>query len=144
MWAGAVIDVPTGWVLCDGTNGTPDLRGRFVVGAGDTYAVDATGGAESITDVPAHTHGVGTLATASDGAHEHQVGVRGSGSLSGGTDNSRLSRGFNDQTALADATGYVRSAGAHTHSITGSTASTGTSSVDIRPPYYALCYIMKV
>lgn len=45
LWYGAIGIIPAGWVLCDGNNGTPDLRNRFVVGAGDTYAVDANGGA---------------------------------------------------------------------------------------------------
>lgn len=49
MWSGAIIDIPDGWVLCDGNNGTPDLRNKFVPGAGDTYAVDAEGG--SITHI---------------------------------------------------------------------------------------------
>lgn len=45
MWAGAIVDIPGGFVLCDGNNGTPDLRDRFLVGAGNTYAVGANGGA---------------------------------------------------------------------------------------------------
>lgn len=44
MWSGASTAIPDGWVLCDGTNSTPDLRNRFVIGAGSTYAVGATGG----------------------------------------------------------------------------------------------------
>ncbi|MCK5603363.1 tail fiber protein, partial [Candidatus Pacearchaeota archaeon] len=44
MWSGAIADIPPGWVLCDGNNGTPDLRNRFIIAAGDTYAVDDTGG----------------------------------------------------------------------------------------------------
>ena len=44
-WSGAIVDIPSGWSLCDGSNGTPDLRNRFVVGAGDTYAPAASGGA---------------------------------------------------------------------------------------------------
>lgn len=43
-WSGAIVAIPSGWSLCDGTNGTPDLRDKFVQGAGDTYAVDETGG----------------------------------------------------------------------------------------------------
>ena len=43
-WYGAIVDIPYGWVLCDGTNGTPDLRDRFLVGAGDTYNKDDSGG----------------------------------------------------------------------------------------------------
>ena len=51
LWSGAANAIPSGFVLCDGTNSTPDLRDRFVVGAGNSYAVGATGGAttDSIT-----------------------------------------------------------------------------------------------
>ena len=51
MWSGASTAIPTGWVLCDGTNNTPDLRNRFVIGAGSTYAVGATGGSSTTTKV---------------------------------------------------------------------------------------------
>jgi len=44
IWAGAIVDVPAGFAICDGNNGTPDLRNRFIVGAGDAYAVDEIGG----------------------------------------------------------------------------------------------------
>lgn len=37
LWSGAIVDIPAGWKLCDGNNGTPDLRDKFVVGAGDTF-----------------------------------------------------------------------------------------------------------
>jgi len=47
IWSGSIATIPSGWVICDGNNGTPDLRNNFVVGAGDTYAVDANGGAVS-------------------------------------------------------------------------------------------------
>ena len=55
LWSGAANAVPAGYVLCNGTNNTPDLRNRFVVGAGSTYAVGATGGSANAT-VVAHTH----------------------------------------------------------------------------------------
>ncbi len=45
LWAGAVEDIPEGWTLCDGNNDTPDLRNKFIVGAGDTYSPGDTGGA---------------------------------------------------------------------------------------------------
>lgn len=45
LWQGAIVDIPAGFALCDGNNGTPDLRNRFAVGAGDTYDPDDTGGA---------------------------------------------------------------------------------------------------
>ena len=45
LWAGSIVDIPAGYVLCDGNNGTPDLRDRFIVGAGSSYAVNDSGGA---------------------------------------------------------------------------------------------------
>ncbi len=65
IWSGAIVNIPTGWVICDGNNGTPDLRNNFVVGAGDTYAVDANGGAVN------HNHGF----TGDGHAHELGAGV---------------------------------------------------------------------
>lgn len=44
-WSGAIVDIPDGWVICDGNNDTPNLRNRFIIGAGDTYVVSDTGGA---------------------------------------------------------------------------------------------------
>lgn len=51
MWSGTSGNIPAGWVLCDGSNGAPDLRDRFIVGAGNTYTEGAVGGA------PTHNHG---------------------------------------------------------------------------------------
>ena len=96
LWSGSTGSIPSGFVICDGTNSTPDLRDRFIVGAGSTYAVDATGGANTVAlseaELAAHTHSVSGT-TASDGDHTHNV--------SGNTSNT----------------------GAHTHS--GSTSNTG-------------------
>ena len=55
MWSGATNAIPSGWALCDGQNGTPNLQDKFIVGAGNTYAVDATGGSADATLV-SHTH----------------------------------------------------------------------------------------
>jgi microcystin-dependent protein len=86
MWSGAVSAVPSGWALCNGSNGTPDLRDRFIVGAGTTYAVAATGGAATVTltaaQLPSHAHAAGTLQAASGGAHTH--------ALSGNTDTTQV------------------------------------------------------
>ena len=49
MWYGEASAVPEGWAICDGTQGTPDLRDSFIIGAGGKYALDAKGGAESAT-----------------------------------------------------------------------------------------------
>jgi len=60
MWWGLIGSIPEGWALCDGTNGTPDLRDRFIVGAGSSYIVGATGGEAfhtlTINEMPSHTH----------------------------------------------------------------------------------------
>ncbi len=72
MWSGSIANIPAGWALCDGTNGTPNLQNRFVVGAGDSYAVGATGGADSVTltesQIPAHNH---VASSGNAGSHNH-------------------------------------------------------------------------
>ena len=60
-WSGAVVDIPDGWTLCDGTGGTPDLRDRFIIGAGDTYDPGDTGGAvnhDHTFTSDGHTHAI--------------------------------------------------------------------------------------
>lgn len=153
MWSGSVAAVPTGWALCDGSNGTPDLRGRFIIGAGGAYAVAATGGAETVTlaeaNLPAHTHGFGTLAVASGGSHTHTLAS--ASAASGGNSfsiNSRRQDGTNSifsgasgitltesgaggsftrvgsggGTSAADNISYT---GTHTHTLSGTTDSGG-------------------
>jgi hypothetical protein len=70
MWSGSILTIPAGWVLCDGTNATPDLRNRFIVGAGDDYSVADNGGEAHSTlttaELPGHTH---TGTTDLDGGH---------------------------------------------------------------------------
>lgn len=60
IWSGAIASMPANWGLCDGTNGTPDLRDRFILGAGLSYAVAATGGEAthvlSVNELAYHTH----------------------------------------------------------------------------------------
>ena len=55
LWSGASDAIPSGYALCDGNNSTPDLRNRFIVGAGSGYTVDQTGGSADATLV-SHTH----------------------------------------------------------------------------------------
>lgn len=76
LWSGSIATIPGGWALCNGSNGTPDLRDRFVVGAGSTYSVGDTGGANTVTldatQIPSHTHTVTTTgSTSSENAHSH-------------------------------------------------------------------------
>ena len=49
MWYGSIASIPSGWALCDGTNSTPDLRDRFIVGAGTTYSPNNVGGSSAVT-----------------------------------------------------------------------------------------------
>ncbi|WP_202945713.1 tail fiber protein [Acetonema longum] len=60
MWSGSIATIPAGWTLCNGQNGTPDLRDRFIVGAGGSYSVGNTGGSNTVTltvnQIPSHNH----------------------------------------------------------------------------------------
>ena len=102
LWSGAQNAIPTGWVLCDGNNSTPDLRDRFVVGAGNSYSVGDNGGNNTVT-ISGTTDGHNTPISASNQMRLQPVSYQ--------YDNN------------------------HTHNFSGSG--------DNRPPYYALCYIMK-
>ncbi len=219
LWSGSSGSIPSGWALCDGNNSTPDLRDKFVVGAGSSYAVGAAGGATSHT----HATAIGTPTAASAGAHTHTTGASSTGTgtsgaeaahthsvnpgvattssdshshtantfafrrdvvLSGTVANTHyfivLDTGSNngqvldpyawsgnttsdahthtvDVAAVTSAAGSSHShsvpalsipalgtdsQGAHTHSVSIGTIT--SSSSDSRPPYYALCYIMKL
>lgn len=140
-WSGSIATIPSGWALCNGANGTPDLRDKFSVGAGGVYAVGATGGVDSVTltsaQIPVHAHAAGSLATVSAGTHTHG----GVAEFRNDTD-----RGIGNGSVISvDDAGQTLPAGEHTHSITGSTANAGSgASHENRPPYYALAYIMKL
>jgi hypothetical protein len=171
MWSGAAAAIPAGWFLCDGQNNTPDMRDRFIVGAGNAYAVFAVGGAltattsaagtHSHTATPAgnHTH-VGAAAdhilTIDEiPAHQHEgMGESVANSPFGqGAEGNRLGTGAHDYDNHNYFTSSVGGGKAHTHAVTineaGShnhtidTAPNHTHTVDTRSPYLALCYIMK-
>ena len=134
MWSGSAATIPSGWFLCDGTNGTPDLRDRFIVGAGDTYDPGDTGGAAEVTlteaQMPAHSH---TGSAESAGNHVHSsVGRRSTSSFDAGTRDNRAMNGYLNTEA----------AGAHSHTLTLNNTG-GDAAHENRPPYYALCFIMK-
>lgn len=116
IWSGTADNIPTGWQLCDGTNGTPDLRDKFVLGAGTKYTVGETGGDEEVT-----------LTVAQMPKHSHKDYIRTSANFTGVTAN-------NAGTSLA--TGTLSS---------NNTSNTGSDEPHPNmPPYYALCYIMKL
>lgn len=141
MWSGSVASIPSGWALCDGSNGTPNLRDRFVIGAGSTYSPAATGGSAnpSAASNGAHTHsgvtGSHTLTSAEMPAHTHGISAGPyvtHGFVEGGGDAySSL------QTDTTDSTG---GGGGHTHTIGSDGAHTHTVGL---PLYYALCFIMR-
>jgi hypothetical protein len=118
MWSGTVATIPDGWLLCDGTNGTPDLRDKFVIGAKEdsggaaktnvTGSLTQTGGAATSSALIAHTHGI----------------------------NARYGATSNG--------GYVssNSIGASTETLATASAGSGTD-FSIMNPYYALAFILK-
>ncbi len=127
LWSGSSATIPSGWLLCDGSNSTPDLRNRFVVGATSTYAVGATGGSADAI-VVSHTH----TATVTDPGHFHNVYANGSNTSFG-----RQGTGSGPADTVAVTT-------TNTTGITVSNSTTGSSGTNANlPPYYALCYIMK-
>lgn len=142
LWSGAANAIPSGFVLCDGTNSTPDLRDRFVVGAGSTYAVGDTGGAASVSlteaNLPAHSH----TATVTDPGHTHTTSGRLVDSFDGGSDDYVMAD--LTTTGSTDDTQETSTTNSATTGISVALSSTGSGSAhENRPPYYALCYIMK-
>ena len=92
LWSGSIASIPAGWILCNGSGGSPDLRDRFVVGAGSSYAVDSTGGESTHTlttaEMPSHTHtidarsgtaGTNVAATLASGTVTPSTGSTGGG-----------------------------------------------------------------
>ena len=132
-WSGAVGAIPSGWYLCNGQNGTPDLRDSFVIGAGNSYAVGATGGSKDEI-VVSHTHTATSTSTVTDPGHFHSGGVAsytnpantGGASASGGISNTgTASTGITVATSTTNATAGVSGTNANL------------------PPYYALAFIQK-
>ena len=117
MWHGSRASIPKGWAICNGKNGTPDLRNQFIVGAGESYSVNNTGGqarvAFTVAEMPRHSHSVFT-------------GVRDMGNSY-----DRDSKGRHP---------------AHWDGSTRQTTSTQGSgnSHENRPPYHALFFLMKL
>lgn len=136
LWSGSIGSVPSGWALCNGSNGTPDLRDRFVVAAGSTYAVNQTGGsADSIVVSHTHTAASASLTGSVNGATNATRFTSPTGIISGST---TLAADYGTATTTGFQTLSIDAS--HTHTIN----STGTSGTGANlPPYYALAYIMK-
>jgi hypothetical protein len=128
LWYGSILTIPSGWAICDGANGTPDLRDRFVVGAGTSYAVGATGGSKDAV-VVSHTHSA--TSTVTDPGHSHPNS--GSTSIGAYPYTTLVAKAGNTSTATTGIT------------VATTVASAGVSGTNANlPPYYALAYIMKL
>lgn len=122
MWSGSIASIPAGWALCNGASGTPDLRDRFVVGAGTSYAPGNTGGANTVTlteaQIPSHSHtGSGTTGSTNvDHTHSGSTGNQSNGHTHSGGGNT----GFASNDHSHSGTTSTESVG-HTHGVTGTT-----------------------
>jgi hypothetical protein len=155
IWSGSIGSIPSGFVLCNGLNSTPDLRNSFIMGAGNTYTVGQTGGTAdtvlvththtaTVTD-PTHTHGASS--GVSDPGHSHSFPAP----LSGAPNNGQISRsdvlqataysGTNSATTGISVSTSI-SAAATGISVANQSAGVSGTGQNI-PPYYALAFIMK-
>jgi len=134
MWSGSIASIPAGWTLCNGTNGAPDLRDRFVIGAGTTYSVNQVGGNKDAV-VVSHTH----TASITDPGHNHSTYMYG-GAGAAANINLMQVTGVNFNAK--------NNAGASETKTTGITVSNSTEGVSginqNLPPYFALAFIMKL
>ena len=156
MWSGSIASIPSGWLLCNGSSGTPDLRDRFIVGAGSSYAVAATGGSANATLV-SHTHtatstftgsALGTHThTATDAGHTHSYSLPNQSFPQSGSSTPALFPSFaatNTSTGFASISVSSNSAGTPAGTVATSNSTEGSSATNANlPPYYALAYIMK-
>lgn len=132
QWSGTIGSIPAGWVLCDGQNGTPNLRDKFIVGAGTTYTVGQTGGtADAVVVNHAHT----ASSPVTDPGHLH--GAR--------FNPERGTFGSEIHGALAGDPGRDTTTAFTGITVNTTVNPTGVSGTNANlPPYYALLYIIKV
>lgn len=167
MWSGSSASIPDGWYLCNGLNGTPDLTDKFIIGAGGVnYDPGDEGGAATHSHVNTmdaagvHTHTVTVddhaLTEAEMPAHKHGNGVCDNipdlYNHSTLTASPATSAAIESNGATGDVEGYTTTVGSGDgHNHTASTGSAGShthvlnnASASSLPPYYALCFIMRV
>jgi hypothetical protein len=154
MWAGGTL--PSGFVLCDGNNGTPNLSGKFIMSHGSTYTAGNGAALDAVklvdSNIPEHDHSiVGTFNTNTEPDHRHIEGQNAEDGFgtgpSVGTSGDR-NTGSDDVTLVRYRTSTEPD---HKHSVTisGLTSNFGTTAaaiqtIDNRPVYYALAFIMRI
>jgi len=131
-WTGQT--VPAGWTLCNGTNGAPDLRDKFLVGAGNSYTIGNTGGANTVAltmdQMPKHSHSIRGCEAAGWARNALYFGMSDHG-------NDHLA-GYTQPDNPTDV-GYKGLDSQYPLGFTGNNAPH-----ENRPPYYAVAYIMKL
>ena len=125
--------IPTNWALCDGTNGTPDLRDRFVVGYSSTKAINTTGGSADAI-VVSHTHTA--TSTVTDPGHAHSYNIRHMSGVAGSGGTSPINNAPSTATTSSNTTGITVSTTINSQGSSGTNANL--------PPYYALAFIQKI
>jgi microcystin-dependent protein len=132
MWSGTIANIPTGWALCDGNDSTPDLRNKFIVGAGtdtqNVWGFDVTTGAETFTNGQTSV-GVGSTG----GSVAHQLTVDELASHTHTYDKSTDGNNFGGDGQDVH----------QNHSSTNSGSAGSDHYHENRPPYYALAFIMR-
>jgi len=138
MWAGSLSEIPSGWLLCDGNNGTPNLIGRFLRGVNGSDP-GTTGGQDSFSlsssHLPNHSHDGDVN---NSGNHDHDVHYDTDDDIA--YDYNKFSRhpsygSYRHATSTSN--------GSHSHNIDNTTSTGSSSSIENRPAYYELAFIMK-
>lgn len=149
MWSGAINEIPEGWKLCDGSNSTPNLSGRFIVGYNasdvDYNAIGKVGGAKEVTllesQMPAHNHD-GTTQLAGGHSHRLKDGAGGDKTNSITLGGGNLS-GQDYPTSFVNNNSIIEPVSDHNHSLTTNNKGGGTAHEN-RPQYFTLAYIIFV
>jgi microcystin-dependent protein len=164
MWTGT--DAPRGWAICDGTNGTPDLRGKFILSVGSGRGLGDTGGEEThlltVSELPSHTHS-GTVDSSGDHSHTGTTNITGNHThtvtntvqKTGNNTPDGLDFSANEIDNINTTTTTTSANGDHSHTLTTNTTGShlhtftsnstgGGEAHNNMPPYYVLAYIMKL
>ena len=152
MWYGTISGnypligsvVNTNWHVCNGSNGTPDLRNRFIVGSGLNYSLNATGGSST----PSHTHTINPSNKSTDSEANHNHSVTGD-DFDNFSHRKHLTSGCADPCGgkVVSSTAHthsVSSSGSHSHDLDLTQITSGSGSITNNPKYHSLYYIIKL